>query len=143
MIGVRRTKVLREIWQFRARTALVVLVIAIGVGAFGLMRAGRAILERNMLGGFAATEPAHAVLSLAPFDRGLVRKVAQLPGVAAAEARRALSGQLALAPDTWVALELQAAADWDALAISRLVPEPGSAAQPPADAILLERTTAQ
>lgn len=142
MIGVRRTKVLREIWQFKARTALVVLVIALGVGAFGLMRAGRAILERNMLGGFAATEPAHAVLSLAPFDRGLVRKVAQLPGVAAAEGRSALSGQLALAPDTWVALELQAG-DWGGLAISRLTPEPGSPAQPPDGGILLERTSAQ
>ncbi|MBK9713452.1 MAG: FtsX-like permease family protein [Kouleothrix sp.] len=143
MIGVRRTKVLREIWLFKARTILVVLVIAIGVGAFGLMRVGRAILERDMQGGFAATAPAHAVLSLAPFDRGLVTRVARMPGVAAAEGRRAVTGQLAIAPDTWVALELQAALDWGGLTISRVVPEPGSPAQPPKDTILLERTTAQ
>jgi putative ABC transport system permease protein len=143
MIGVRRTKVFREIWLFKARTVLVVLVIAIGVSAFGLMRAGRVILERNMLGGFAATEPAHAVLSLAAFDRGLLRQVAGMPGVAAAEGRRAVAGQLAIAPHTWVALDLQAADDWGSLAISRLVPEPGAPAQPPKDSILLERTTAQ
>ena len=143
MIGVRRTKVLREIWLFKARTILVVLVIAIGVGAFGLMRVGRAILERDMQGGFAATEPAHAVLSLAPFDRGLATRVARMPGVAAAEGRRAITGQLAIAPDTWVALELQAALDWGSLTISRVVPEPGSPAQPPKDTILLERTTSQ
>jgi putative ABC transport system permease protein len=143
MIGVRRTKVFREIWLFKARTILVVIVIAIGVGAFGLMGAGRVILERNMLGGFAATAPAHAVLSLAPFDRGLLRQVARMPGVATAEGRRAVSGQLAVAPGTWVALELQAAADWSTVTISRLVPEPGSPAQPREGTVLLERTTAQ
>ncbi len=142
MIGVRRTKVLREIWLFKARTALVVLVIAVGVGAFGLMGAGRTILERDMQNGFAATEPAHAVLSLAPFTSGLVERVAIMPGVGAAEGRRAFTAQLAVATDTWVPLELQAAPDWGALTISRVIPEPGSPSHPSKDAILLERTTA-
>jgi putative ABC transport system permease protein len=142
LIGVRRTKVLREIWLFKARTMLVVLVIAIGVGAFGLMRLGRAVLERDMQGGFAVTEPAHAILSIAPFSQPLVQRVARMPGVAAAEGRRTITGQLAAAPGTWVALELQAALEWGSLTISRVLPEPGSPAQPPKDAILLERTSA-
>jgi len=142
VIGVRRTKVLREIWLFKARTALVVLVIAVGVGAFGLMGAGRTILERDMQNGFAASSPAHAVLSLAPFTSGLVERVALMPGVAAAEGRRALTAQLALPNGTWVPLELQAAPDWGALRISRVIAEPGSPAQPAKDAVLLERTTA-
>jgi putative ABC transport system permease protein len=143
MIGVRRTKVLREIWWFKARTILVVLAIAVGVGSFGLIGAGRAILERDMQNGFAGTQPAHAVLSLAPFDEGLVERVVHMAGITAAEGRRAATARLAVAGDTWVTLELQAARDWSALTISEVVPEPGSPAHPPRDAILLERSSAR
>lgn len=141
MIGVRRTKVLREIWLFKARTALVVLVIAVGVGAYGLMSAGRTILERDMRGGFAASAPAHMVLSLEPFGSGLVNQVARMPGVAAAEGRRTVGAQLALGPGSWLAFELQAA-DWGDVAIGRLAPEPGSPAGVARGEVLIERSTA-
>jgi putative ABC transport system permease protein len=143
MINVRWTKVLREVWLFRVRTLLVVVAIGVGVGAFGLMNAGRTILERDMQNGFVATQPAHAVLSLAPFNDGLVKQVATMSGVASAEGRRSLSARIAIAKDAWVTLDLQAASDWGAVAISRLIPEHGTLGHVPPGAIFLERSTAQ
>jgi putative ABC transport system permease protein len=139
---VRRTKVLREVWLFRARTLLVVVAIGVGVGTFGLMDAGRSILQRDMQEGFDATTPAQAVLSLTGFDDPLLRQVTARDGVAVAEGRRALSTSIAVGSGTWVTLDLQAARDWDAVTLSRLVHDSGAGLRAPPGSVLLERSAA-
>jgi len=141
--SVRWTKILRDIRLSRARTLLVVAAIGVGVGAFSMMSAGRAILERDMRNGYTSAQPAHVILSLGPFDDGLTRQVAGMSGVASAEGRRVLTTNVAVAPDTSVTLQLQAARDWDAVTISRFTPEAGAPTDIPPDGILLERSTAR
>lgn len=142
MTHVRRTKAHREVWLFRARTLLVVMAIGVGVGTFGLMNAGRSILQRDMQEGFDATTPAQAVLGLKAFDDTLLRQVATTDGVAVAEGRRALSTSIAVGSDRWVTLDLQAATDWDAVTLSRLVHESGVGLRAPPGTLLLERSAA-
>ena len=143
MTHIRRTKVFRDVWLFRARTILVVVAIGVGVGTFGLMDAGRSILQRDMQEGFDSSTPAHAVLGVGAFDDAALRQVAIRDGVAVAEGRRALSPSIAVGPNTWVTLNLEASPDWDAVTLSRLVPDSGAGLRAPPGTLLLERSAAR
>jgi putative ABC transport system permease protein len=140
MLNPRQIKILREMWVYRTRTALVVIAIAIGVGVFGLMGASQIILERDLANDFAATHPADAILTVSPFGDELLAKVAAVDGVQAAEARHLINATMETASGQWTTLELQAIPDFKGLAVSRLALEPGSEAPPPRDGMLLERS---
>jgi len=68
MLSPRQIKIFRELWVYKARTLLVVLAIAVGVAAFGLMGASRIILERDLVNDFAATSPADSILTISSFS---------------------------------------------------------------------------
>ena len=90
-IGVRWRKVRGDLGQYRARTALVVASIAIGVFAVGTTTGAEALLRRNLEEGFAATRPAAAtVFTGMGFDRELVDVIRGMPGVDDAEGRRSV-----------------------------------------------------
>lgn len=50
MLSPRWRKVLRDLWSNKTRTALVVLSIAIGVFAIGMITGARVIMNRDLLG---------------------------------------------------------------------------------------------
>jgi len=43
-MNIRTTKILRDLWAYKARTLLVVLAVTVGVAAFGLMISGSIVL---------------------------------------------------------------------------------------------------
>jgi len=88
----------RDLWLYRARTALVVAAIAVGTAATGVATTSLIVLRRDLRDGYAATNPAHAILDLTTMDEALAAEVAKLPEVAAAEARRQTAARLVL-PD--------------------------------------------
>jgi putative ABC transport system permease protein len=104
------------------------------------MGASRIILERDLANGFAATQPADAILTIPSFGDDLAAKVEQMDGVQAAEPRRLVHATLETAPGHWTTLEVQAIPNFNRLAASRLAVEPRSSAPPPRDGILLERS---
>src|SRR5512142_2524560 len=108
MIGPRWRKILRDIWLYKARASVVVLAIAVGIMAFGLIAIVQVIFAERYTEVYQASYPAHATLMLPTFDDALLAEVKQVPGVAGAEARRAMSGKIELAPGYWTARELQA-----------------------------------
>ena len=63
MLNPRWRKVGRDIWGNKVRTLLVVLSIAVGVFAVGLIAGTRAAMVEDMNGAFRASNPAHAVMS--------------------------------------------------------------------------------
>lgn len=140
MMDATWRKILRDLWLFKARTLLVVLAIAVGVGAFGLMTTARLVLERELVAAYAATNPAHATLTLSPFDKALLADVATLDIIQAAEGRRQTDAKLVLDDGRSLRLQLQSIPDFDQVTISQLKPEPGALFPPPDGAILLERT---
>ena len=74
-----QAKIFRDLWLYKARTALVVLAIAVGVAASGMMFTARTVLQRDLASGYAASQPAQAELTLSDFDARLVQAVAAQP----------------------------------------------------------------
>ena len=135
-------KAIRDFWQERARTVLVVLAIALGISAFAAVLSSYAILTRELDRGYLATNPASAVIRIDSIDDELVKAILQNPEVSDAEPRRTISGQLKSGPVQWRNLMLFVVNDYGNIRVSKLVPERG--AWPPATGeILIERDAFQ
>jgi putative ABC transport system permease protein len=135
-------KAIRDFWQERARTVLVVLAIALGISAFAAVLASYAILTRELDQGYLATNPASAVLRVDSIDNDLIKTILQNPEVSDAEPRRTIGGQIKAGPVQWRNLVLFVVEDYGNIRVSKLVPEQG--AWPPATGeILIERDAFQ
>lgn len=135
-------KAFRDFWQERARTAVVVLAIAVGISAFAAVMSSYAILTRELDHGYLATNPASAVLRVDAIDNDLVKAILQNPEVSDAEPRRTISGQMKAGPVQWRNLVLFVVEDYGNIRVSKLVPERG--AWPPATGeMLIERDAFQ
>jgi putative ABC transport system permease protein len=135
-------KAVRDFWHERARTALVVLAIALGISAFAAVLSSYAILTRELDLGYLATNPASAVIRVDSIDDDLIKAILQNPEVSDAEARRTISGQFKAGPVQWSNLVLFVVNDYGNIRVSKLVPEKG--AWPPATGeILIERDAFQ
>ena len=135
-------KAIRDFWTERARTALVVLAIALGISAFASVLSSYAILTRELDRGYLDTNPASAVLRVDRIDDELVKAILQNPEVSDAEPRRTVTGQLKAGPVQWRNLTLFVVKDYADIRVSKLEPEEG--AWPPATGeILIERDAIQ
>ncbi len=135
-------KAIHDFWHERARTALVVLAIALGISAFAAVLSAYAILTRELDRGYLATNPASAVIRVDSIDDDLVKAILQNPEVSDAEPRRTISGQLKSGPVQWHNVILFVVNDYGNIRVSKLVPEKG--AWPPATGeILIERDAFQ
>ncbi len=140
LLGPRWRKVLRDLWGHKTRSALVVLSIAVGVFAVGMIAGMYAILPRELNRSYAAIHPAHAVLYTTPFDDELVQTVRRMPDVRDAEGRRSVTLRLRVGPERWRRLRLVAIADYNDMRIDKVWPEKG-AWPPPKHAMLVERAS--
>jgi putative ABC transport system permease protein len=135
-------KAIRDFWHERARTALVVLAIALGISAFAAVMSSYAILTRELDRGYLATNPASAILRMDSIDDELVAAILQNSEVSDAEPRRVVSGQIKSGPMQWHNLMLFVVKDYGNIRVSKLEPEHG--AWPPATGeILIERDAFQ
>lgn len=147
MLSPRWRKVLRDLWNYKGRTALVVLSIAVGVFAVGAILTSRVILSEEMTRSWQAINPASGTLYTDLFDQELVWTVRNLPQVQEADARRnfrvrfqtaADAAQEPANPSSWRNLSLYTYLDYDDIRIFKLWPVSG-AYPPPEHEILLER----
>ncbi len=92
-------KTWRDLWLNRARTVLVVAAIAVGTAATGVATTSLIVLRRDLRDGYAATNPAHAILDVTNMDEALAAEVAGLSEVSAAEARRQTQARLIVNKD--------------------------------------------
>jgi putative ABC transport system permease protein len=135
-------KAFRDIWHERARAALVIAAMALGIAAFSAVMSSYAILERELNTGYLRTNPASATLRTGPIDDELVKAVAAHPGVAAVEARRVVSGRIKAGPAQWRTLMLFIVKDYADIRIGTLMSEAG--AWPPGKGeLLIERDAFQ
>src|SRR5262245_9947354 len=135
-------KVIRDFWQERTRSTLVVLAIAIGIAAFSAVLSSYAVLTRELDQGYLATNPASFTLATDAIDDALLKSIGSHPGVAEAEPRRTVSGRLKVGPVEWRNLTLFVVKDYGDIRVSTLKPQQG--AWPPAPGeILIERDAVQ
>lgn len=135
-------KAVRDFWQERTRTVLVVLAIALGIAAFAAVMSSYAILTRELDRGYLATNPASAVFRMDAIDDELIRTVLSDGSISDAEPRRVVSAQIKSGPIQWRNLMLFAVKDYGNVRVSTLEHESGS--WPPAKGeLLLERDAFQ
>jgi hypothetical protein len=88
---IRWKKVYRDLWINRSRTILVVLSIAAGVFAIGLIGATQQALTTSLASQYAELRPADAIFETDPvLDDDFVTSIRNMRGVDEAEGRRAL-----------------------------------------------------
>jgi putative ABC transport system permease protein len=138
MLRPRWRKVLRDLWSNPTRTLLVVLSIAIGVFAIGMVGGSRVILMRDLTDTWMGVKPPSATLNTEAFDDDLVQVVRKMPTISEAEARRTLVVRVKSGPDEWKTMRLFAIPDFDDMRIYKVRRLSGNW-PPKAHALLLER----
>ncbi|MDQ1911118.1 ABC transporter permease [Paenibacillus sp. GD4] len=142
----RWRKMLRDIWHSKARTALVVMSITLGVVGVGMLGQTQVVLFSGMADSLTRANRAAATLITDPFDGSMVDTVRRQPGVEVVEGRTLLD--VRLAPDLgereptseqWRSMQILALDDFDGMRMDKLVPAQG--AWPPAEGdIVVEQT---
>lgn len=144
----RWRKVLSDLWGNKTRTILVVLSIAVGVFAVGMLTATREKLSEGLAADYAASNPASAMLMVSDpflgsgtgtgFGDDLVNVVRRMRGVGEAEGRRKITVRLRVGPNEWRDMQLFVIPDYEDIRINKIYPERG--AWPPDDQeMLVER----
>ncbi len=139
----RWIKVLRDLWNNRSRTTLVILSIAVGVFAVGMIAAAQQALTESLDSQYAAIQPADAILLTEPsLDEDFVESIRHIRGIDQAEGRRSLALRLSLdgSGDTWRDLTLYALNDYDDQRLLYIRPQEG-VWPPEKGQVLLERAT--
>ncbi len=141
MLSPRWYKVLRDLWRNKTRTSLVVLSIAIGVFAIGMIQSAQTIIERDLDSAYNAVNPASALFFiLEPFDDELVQAIRNIPGVKDAEQRRSLYVRYKVGDEDWRNIQLYVIPDFHHIRVNQVRPERG-AWPPPDRELLIERAS--
>ena len=139
MLSPRWRKVVRDLWHNKARTMIVVLSIAVGIFAVGMIVSTQIMLSEDMALAYSATNPASAYLYPDDFDDELVETVRHMDGVREAEGRVDwLTVRLKVGPDEWRDLAIDVIGDYDDMRLNSIAPVSG-AWPPPKKGILIER----
>jgi putative ABC transport system permease protein len=112
----RWKKVYRDLWINRSRTVLIILSIAVGVFAIGLIGMSQLALLESLKDQYAAMRPADAILQTEPMlDEDFVESICHMRGVDEAEGRRYLLLRISLDGKgaTWRDLTLYALQDYN------------------------------
>lgn len=141
MINLQTRKIIRDIWQHRMRTFLVVLTIAVCVFSMGSLARIWFILSTNLTNTYIEANPASAAINvLLKFDDSLVKRIARMPEIEYVEGRNEAWGRIQVGPNRWQLLQLITRSDFENLQIDKITSEKGQF--PPADdMVLLERSS--
>ena len=113
---IRWIKIYRDLWINRSRTVLIILSIAVGVFAIGLIGMSQLALIESLDEQYGAMRPADAILLTEPgLDEDFVEGIRNMRGVEDAEGRRYLSLRISLdgKGETWRDLTLYALHDYE------------------------------
>jgi putative ABC transport system permease protein len=138
MISPRWRKVLRDLWINKTRTLLVVLSVAVGIFAIGVIAGTQVVLSREVRRVYDAAHAASATLFFT-FDDDFVKATRRLPEIAAAEGRREVVVRVRTA-EGLRSLLLVGMDDFNDLRVNTFWPVEG-AWPPPKREALIERTT--
>jgi putative ABC transport system permease protein len=142
----RWVKIVRDLWNNKFRTMLVVASIAVGVFAVAIVLGGRAVLLASFEQGYRGSAPANATFLTSDFSDELLAEVRRDPSVRYADARRAVS--LRMTTDSnptsssagWTALQVEAVPDFTNQRVQKFVRDKGSEWPPRAGELALEKS---
>lgn len=135
----RWRKVLSDLIDNKARTILVVLSIAVGVFAIGVIAGAYQIIASDMSVSYAANNPANIEIRMDDFDEDFLNTLRNFEGVKEAEARRVFNvGIRPLGETQWTSVDILAVQDFEENKVNLLQPVLG-ASQAQEDELLVER----
>ena len=139
MLRPRWYKVIHDLFGNKTRTLLIVLSMAVGLFAIGIILSARSILSEGLRRSFAAINPSSGtVRTIEPFDEDFLQSVRSMPEVLEADARRNISARVEVAPGEWKNISLFVIADYDDIRVNKVSSQSG-AWPPPERQILIER----
>lgn len=140
----RWRKVVRDLTSHWFRTALVVLSIAIGIFAVGVVLGGREILLREFDRDFAASAPANVTYATADFDDEVVAEAETQAGVGGVQPRRSVMLRYTRNSDeTDRTISVEAYRNYRDIAVNKVVALDEGAWPPGPDEIVLEASAKQ
>lgn len=141
MLSPRWRKVWRDLWSNKTRTLLVLLSIAVGVTAIGMVMGAQRIVDENLPAAYAAVNPASGqTFTLTTFDDTMVESIRRMDEVGEAEGRRYLNVRFLDKAGEWRSLQLYAIPDFDEVTINKIKPQTGE--YPPSERkVLIERAS--
>lgn len=142
MRSPRWRKMIRDLWQHKGRSLLVIMAIAIGVFGVSAILTANVILTREIDRNYLDTNPASIVFYGENFDEALVTEIDSWLDVASVEPRSRVMGRYQVAPNQWMTIYLFVIDDFNDLRINSFYPEAGGWTPAP-DEILLERSALQ
>ncbi|MBT3188418.1 MAG: ABC transporter permease [Anaerolineae bacterium] len=135
----RWRKVLSDLIDNKARTILVVLSIAVGVFAIGVIAGAYRIISDDMSVSYAANNPSNIELRMDDFDEDFLNTIRKFDGIKEAEARRVFNIRARPLGETqWTSIDVVTLEDFEANKVNLLVPISGKEI-PLKNEILLER----
>jgi putative ABC transport system permease protein len=140
-LSARWEKILRDIWDNKARSLLVIFTLAIGIAAVGMINNGVRMLKRDIFGQFAEHNPASLTLYVSPFPEELARDVEGMREVETARAQRVVSASILTPTRERKPIDLIAYPNFEDMPINRLLLEEGDG-KPGLRQVLLERKVA-
>lgn len=141
MLSPRWRKVWRDLWSNKTRTLLVLLSIAVGVTAIGMVMGAQNVVDQTLPSAYAAVNPASGtVFTLNTFDDNMVEAIRHMKEVGAAEGRRFVNVRFLDKKGEWRSLQLYAIADYDEITINKIHAEQG-VYPPPEHGLLIERAS--
>ena len=139
MLRPRWYKVINDLFGNKTRTLLIVLSMAVGLFAIGIILSARTILSEGLARSFAAIHPSSGtVRTIEPFDEDFLQAVRSMPEVQEADARRNISARVEVAQGEWKNISLFVIADYNDIRINKVSSQSG-AWPPPEREILIER----
>jgi putative ABC transport system permease protein len=121
----RWKKVIADLWDNKLRTVLVVLSIAVGVFAVGMIAGAYVIISHDLGASYAANNPANIKYNTDSFDDDLINSLKGLDGVKAVEGRREFNVRIRKDGGDWVSVDLLANPDFEGSQINLLKPISG------------------
>ncbi|MEM7800143.1 MAG: ABC transporter permease [Chloroflexota bacterium] len=140
MFPPRWKKVARDLWGNVTRTSLVVLSIAVGVFALGMILTTNVLLSRDLSVAYDAIVPAHAEIYTQLFDTDLMKVVEEVDGVEAVYARRNFRVNLETGPDEWTSMSISFYPDFENIEVNKIFPVSGAWPPGPKE-IIVERSS--
>ncbi len=124
----RWIKVFRDLWNNRSRTILVILSIAVGIFAIGMIAASQGALSSSLDTQYQEIHPADAILLTDPgLDEDFISSLRHIKGVEDAEGRRSFQLRISLdgKGETWRDMTLYALEDYNDQRLFTIDPQDG------------------
>ncbi len=140
VLGLRWRKAWRDLWMHKSLTLMVVLSIAVGIFAFGMIAGTQYTVITEFPVSYQKINPASGTIHATLFDEDVVEAVRRMPEVAIAEGRFYTTISYLDGDGVWHDLELIVLDDYAASEVNLIRPFSGDW-PPPEREILLERNS--